>query len=148
MNCILWSPKYPRMLSRDQAADWYRDHQNLRVVGDITCDPEGSIQFSKETWIDDPVFVYDPIQRTEQSGFEGNGIAVMAVTNLPCEFPADASSQFAKELYPFLPAILLANYEHEEMEQAGLPIEIQEATILWKGEFTSRYKYMNEFINS
>ncbi|MEO0897411.1 MAG: hypothetical protein AAFY71_13480 [Bacteroidota bacterium] len=147
MNCILWSPKYPRMLSRDQAADWYRNDQTLKVVGDITCDPEGSIQFSKETWIDDPVFIYDPIKRIEQAGFDGDGIAVMAVTNLPCEFPADASKQFANELFPFLPAILLANYEAETIDQAGLPREIREATILWRGELTDKYSYMQEFLN-
>ena len=101
MNCIIWSPEFPRLISRGQAEEWYTDTQTLQVIGDITCDPEGAIQFSKETWIDQPVFVYNPKDRSERFGFEGDGIVVMAVTNLPCEFPADASDRFSRELSPF-----------------------------------------------
>ncbi len=146
MNCIIWAPEFPRLLSREDTARWHKEHKTLRVIGDITCDPEGAIQFSKETWIDRPVFIYDPQTRNEKFGFEGEGIAVMAVTNLPCEFPADASSRFSKELSPYLPAILLADYDSNSPEEAGLPSEIVGATILWKGKFTPTYKYMSLFI--
>ena len=60
MNCIIWSSKYPRLITREIAKDWYQKDQTLKVIGDITCDPEGAIEFSKETWIDDPVFIYNP----------------------------------------------------------------------------------------
>ncbi|MCI4669310.1 MAG: hypothetical protein MRZ79_14340 [Bacteroidia bacterium] len=148
MNCIIWGPEFPRLLSRDDAEKLYEDHKLLKVIGDITCDPEGSIQFSKETWIDEPVFTYNPSSRIEKFGFDGEGITVMAVTNLPCEFPADASDRFSKELAPYLPAILLANYDASSPNDAGLPQEIVDATILWKGEFTQDYKYMSDFITN
>ncbi|MEM9897660.1 MAG: hypothetical protein AAF789_14970, partial [Bacteroidota bacterium] len=146
LNCILWSPKYPRLITREQAKEWYETHQTLEVIGDITCDPEGAIQFSQETWIDDPVFIYNPIAKQNHSGFRGEGVAVMAVTNLPCEFSKDASTRFSSELKPYLPAIFLADYEAYDMEEAGLPAEIQAATILWKGQFTPTYAYMNDYI--
>lgn len=146
MNCILWAPRFPRLLTREATKKWYDRDQTLQVIGDITCDPEGAIQFSQETWIDDPVFIYNPESEETNKGFKGEGIAVMAVTNLPCEFAADASSQFSKELYPFLQGIIEADYNADELEKSNLPDEVQRATILWKGEFTSSYDYMSQYI--
>ncbi len=146
MNCIIWSPKYPRLLSREDTARWYEMHQSLQLIGDITCDPEGAIHFSKETWIDEPVFIYDPAKQSQQMGFEGSGIAVMAVTNLPCEFSADASNLFSSNLSPLIVGITEADYQAETPQLAGLPTEIQAATILWKGEFTEKYDYMKQYL--
>lgn len=147
MNCILWSPKYPRMLSRDQAAQWFSPRAPLTVIGDITCDPEGSIEFSQETWIDKPVFVYDPQGRVSTPGFEGPGIAVMAVTNLPCEFSADSSLRFGQDLEPYLLDWVQADFSADNPEAAGLPAPIQRAVILWKGRFMKDYQYMEGFVS-
>lgn len=148
MNCILWSPKYPRLITRDDASNWFQEHQTLTVIGDITCDPEGAIHFSKETWIDDPVFVYNPKTRMTQQGFSGEGIAVMAVTNLPCEFSADASERFSQELAPIWNDLSLINYDAEKVEEAGISTQLLNAMIMWKGKFTQKYHYMQEFISN
>lgn len=147
MNCIIWSLEFPRLLTREQAAQWYAQQQTLEVIGDITCDPEGAIQFSEETWIDEPVFVYHPGTRQSKPGFEGEGIAVMAVTNLPCEFSADASERFAQELASLLPFLAEADYQAESPEAAGLPAELRDACILWRGTFTAKYGYMREYLS-
>ncbi|RMG57629.1 MAG: hypothetical protein D6722_24575, partial [Bacteroidetes bacterium] len=147
MNCILWDPKYPRLLTREDTRAWYAQHDTLQVIGDITCDPEGAIQFSQETWIDDPVFIYRPEDDSTQMGFEGEGIAVMAVTNLPCEYPADASQQFSADIQELLPGILAADYKAADPAAAGLPEAIQRATILWRGAFTPDYAYMEAFLS-
>lgn len=146
MNCIIWSPKYPRLMTRTDTKKWHQKSQTLQVIGDITCDPEGAIEFSKETWIDDPVFMYDPKTNTSQMGFEGDGIAVMAVTNLPCEFSADASQGFCENLTPFIERMAQANFQASNLKEAGLPPEIERATLLWRGKFTEKYKYMQAFI--
>lgn len=146
MNCIIWSRKFPRLITREQAEVWYSRSQTLRVIGDITCDPEGAIQFSKETWIDDPVFIYHPLTQETHKGFEGEGIAVMAVTNLPCEFSADASTEFSQNLEPYIEQIVKADYQAHSPEEAGLPEDILRAVILWKGKFTPRYEYMSAFL--
>ena len=146
MNCILWSPKYPRLLSLEDTKAWYQQSQSLQVVGDITCDPEGAIQFSQETWIDDPVFIFDPLTGKSTQGFDGEGIAVMAVTNLPCEFSADASKGFSDNLAPLMPGILAADFSAGQVHDANLPEAIQKAVILWKGQFTPEYAYMNAFL--
>ena len=146
MNCIIWSPKYPRLLTYEKAESLYRESDTLTVVGDITCDPEGAIQFSRETWIDNPAFVYNPVTRENTFGVTGEGIAVMAVTNLPCEFPFDASSQFSQDLESMIPGIIEADYEAENHKLAGLPPSIEKAVIMWKGELTEDYEYMKEYL--
>ena len=146
MNCILWAPQYPRLLSREQARKWIGASSPLAVIGDITCDPEGAIEFSKETWIDDPVFTYVPSTKEVVNGLGGKGITVMAVTNLPCEFSADSSHRFGIDLEPFLNAWLSADFSASTVEESGLPDPIRRAVILWKGKFTPAYKYMEEFI--
>jgi alpha-aminoadipic semialdehyde synthase len=125
----------------------YSTHKTLIAIGDITCDPNGSIEFSKETYIDNPVYIYNPISENIKDGFEGKGIAVMAVTNLPCEFSTDASNEFSENLRPFLKQIVSARYDGE-LNESNLPDEIKRAVILWKGQFVKKYSYMKEYIKN
>ena len=145
MNCIIWSSKYPRTTTKRLIKKIYNEDKTLQVIGDITCDPNGSIEFSKETWIDDPVYIYNPENETITDGFKGEGIAVMAVTNLPCEFSADASIQFSGELAPFYKSIVSTDYK-KSFDDSELAPEIKRAVIMWKGEFTEAFKYMKEYI--
>ena len=69
----------------------------------------------------------------------------MAVTNLPCEFSADASRQFSDDLAPLLKQIISADY-NKSFEESNLPPEIKRAVILWKGKFTKKYSYMKEYL--
>jgi alpha-aminoadipic semialdehyde synthase len=146
MNFIIWSGKYPRTVTKVLMRDIYKKNKSLLAIGDITCDPNGSIEFSKETWIDNPVYIYDPQSESINDGFRGDGIAVMAVTNLPCEFSADASQEFSKDLEPFLKNIISADYK-KSFDDVNLLPEIKGAVIMWRGEFTERYKYMKDFLN-
>ncbi len=146
MNCIIWSNKYPRSITNHMMKNFWPENPTLKVIGDITCDPNGSIEFSKETWIDDPVYIYNPLSESSENGFKGKGIAVMAVTNLPCEFSADASIQFSDNLQPFLQRKIKANYKGT-LAESNLPEEIKRAVILWKGNFTQKYSYMKKYIS-
>ena len=145
MNCILWDSKYPRALPKSLMKENFKKNRNLIAIGDITCDPNGSIEFSMETWIDDPVYIYNPLSETIRMGFEGEGTAVMSVTNLPCEFSEDASRQFNKDLSPFLDAVISADYKGN-LDESGLPPEIKKAVLIWKGRFTDDFYYMNKYI--
>jgi len=145
MNCILWSDHYPRVLPSALMQEVWSEARTLKAIGDISCDPNGGIEFSKETWVDNPVFIHDPARGQITNGFEGDGVAVMAVTNLPCEFPEDASSLFADELAPYLSAIAEARYDGS-LAEAGLPPEIARAVILWRGALVPGRRYMGDFI--
>lgn len=145
MNCIVWSPEYPRTVTKSLLKEIYTLHKTLKAIGDITCDPNGSIEFSKETWIDNPVYIYDPLSEEMKDGFKGKGIAVMAVTNLPCEFSEDASTHFSHDLFPFLKSILNADYRGT-LQDSHLPPDIMRGVILWKGDFTDEFEYMQKYL--
>ncbi len=146
MNCIIWSDNYPRVLTNKLMKKIYTKHKNLMAIGDVTCDPNGSIEFSKETWIDNPVYNYDPLNEKSTDGFYPDGITVMAVTNLPCEFSADASEKFSDQLLPFLEDIISADFELD-FTNTSLPEPIKNAVIMWRGKFTDCYKYMEEYLD-
>ena len=145
LNCILWSDAYPRTIPSELMSRIWDNGTPLRVIGDITCDPNGSIEFSRETWIDEPVFTYDPSTERHLPGLRASGLAVMAVTNLPCEFSRDASMRFSKELEPFLANLLETDFD-DELETSGLCDELRRATILWNGQLTASYEYMTAYL--
>ena len=147
MNCMYWDDRYPRIVTKDYLEKLFRGGQpKLTVIGDVTCDPDGSIECThKGTAIEDPVFVYNPDTRKPAMGFAGHGILVMAVDILPSELPFDASMSFADALFPFVPAIAGANYD-AGFENLDLPPAIKKALILHKGKLTPAFEYISHHL--
>ena len=147
VNCIYWDPRYPKLLTKDFTELLFTDgNPKLTVVGDITCDPDGSVEIThKGTEIENPVFVYNPVTRKPSDGFKGEGLLVMAVDILPSELPRDASRFFSEILYPYIAPIANADFSRPFPELA-LPGPIRKALILHNGEFTEDYKYLNKHI--
>jgi alpha-aminoadipic semialdehyde synthase len=148
VNGIFWAPQYPKLADEDQLRALFSgpERPRLLVVGDITCDVDGSLACTvKDTEPGDPVYVYDPVTRAAASGFEGRGLAVMAVGNLPCELPREASETFSEALLPFVPGMARADLEGA-LEAAGLPDPIRRSVILWRGDFAPEFGYMSEFL--
>jgi saccharopine dehydrogenase (NAD+, L-lysine forming) len=147
MNCMYWDSRYPRIVTKDYLGALYKSgNPKLTVIGDITCDPDGSIECThKGTEIEDPVFVYDPIYRKPVMGFEGRGILVMAVDILPSELPRESSIAFSNALLNFIPAIASCNYS-DHFDKLALPLPIKKAMILHQGEFTQEYQYLTKHI--
>ncbi len=147
MNCIYWEKRYPRLLSKDLLADLYSNGPaKLRFVGDVSCDPEGAVEATLMcTTPDDPVFVYDPVERQAHPGFSGRGLAVLAVDNLPAELPKEASESFSAALSPFVPALAKADM-NRPLEETGLPVELQRAVIVHRGKLTEAFSYLEEFV--
>ncbi len=149
MNCMYWDKRYPRILSKDYIEKLYSaGNPKLLVIGDVTCDQDGSIEFThKGTKIDDPVFVYNPFTRKPVMGFEGEGILVMAVNILPSELPRESSLAFGEALIDFIPAIAKTN-NGVPFDKIELPQPIKSAMILLKGELTPDYKYIEKYVMS
>ena len=150
MNCIYWEKRYPRLLPKDLLAEmWGADESpKLRFVGDVSCDPEGAVEATVAcTTPDDPIFVYDPVERKAQPGFAGRGLAVLAVDNLPAELPRESSEAFSKALEPFVPALAEADM-NRPLADTGLPPELQRAVIVHRGELTEAFRYLEEFVGS
>ena len=148
MNCIYWEEKYPRFVTKDDIKRLYKDGSaKLKVIGDISCDIEGAIEITLHTTESDmPVYTYDPYRDTATLGFEGNGVLIMAVDNLPCELPIESSVDFSRVLKRFIPAIVNADY-NLCFDRIDLPPELKKALILHKGRLTEDYKYLEEFVS-
>jgi len=148
VNAIYWAPQYPRFVTKKALKKLWEEEKTprLRVIGDITCDIDGSIECTvRSTDPANPVFTYDPEKDEAVDGFAGRGPVVMAVDNLPAEIALESSVFFSQTLKPFIPGLLGANYRGE-FEHSGLPPELKRATILYRGNFTPDYAYMREFI--
>lgn len=147
VNCIYWDPRYPRLLTKDFTEQLFKGgYPKLTVIGDITCDPDGSIEIThRGTEIENPVFVYNPFTRTPSDGFKGYGLLVMAVDILPSELPRDASIFFSEVLWRYVAPIAKADFD-QPFADINLPGPIRKAMILYKGEFTPDYEYLKKFI--
>jgi alpha-aminoadipic semialdehyde synthase len=147
MNCMYWDDRYPRIVTKKYLKELYaKGEPQLKVIGDVTCDPDGSIEAThKGTEIEDPIFVYDPATDTPKMGAQGDGILIMSVDILPSELPRDASKAFADALLDYVEPITTCDYS-EKFEDLQLPAPIKKALILHNGEFTPDYEYMKDFL--
>lgn len=97
VNCIYWDERYPRLLTLEDCRKmWAQGRQpKLRVIGDISCDPNGSVQCTvKATDPGDPVYVYEPATGRIVDGVAGHGPVMMAVDILPAEIPRGGLDPF------------------------------------------------------
>jgi saccharopine dehydrogenase (NAD+, L-lysine forming) len=147
INGMYWDERYPRIVTKDYLKKHFAAGQvRLTVIGDITCDPNGSIQCThKGTEIEEPVFVYHPDTETYTMGFRGNGVLVMAVDILPSELPRESSEAFSSVLRNFVSAIAEADF-NASFEELSLPGPIKKATILHKGQLTPNYTYIQQYL--
>ncbi|MBW2535496.1 MAG: hypothetical protein JRI55_28645 [Deltaproteobacteria bacterium] len=147
VNGIYWDEKYPKLADADQLQALFAGGRpRLLAVGDITCDVDGSLACTvRDTEPGDPCYVYDPGTGEAPSGFEGPGLAVMAVGNLPAELPREASDTFSEALYPFVSDMFKADLS-APFDTVSLPGPIKRSTILWNGELTPDFEYMREYL--
>lgn len=149
VNGIYWDEKYPRLVTRE----WLRNRSDqgilrLSVIGDITCDPGGSVECTvKATGIEDPVFVYNPASGSHAMGLEGPGVAVMAVDILPSELPRESSEQFSRLLSPWIPALAEADFRIS-FDALALPPELKRAVIVHNGRLTPDYTYLQQYLSN
>lgn len=146
VNAIYWEEKYPRLVTKEFVSN--NTLPNLIAIADLSCDINGSIEMTeKATLSDNPVFVYNPKTNSIQDGFEGDGIALMTVDNLPAEIPVESSEWFSKSLMPLIPKLFEADYS-KSFEELDLIPELKNACVVYKGELTPNFKYLEEFLKS
>lgn len=148
VNCIYWTPDYPRFVTKRFLKELWSGETSpkLKVIGDITCDVDGSVECTvKATSPDNPIFVYDPIEADVTDGYEGRGVVVMAIDNLPAEISLESSIFFSHSLLPFVKGITEANFSGD-FNDSQLPDPIKKATVVFRGEFTPDYEYIRSFL--
>lgn len=135
--CHYWSNASPLILT---ASDLKADDTRLSVVADISCDVAGPIAPTvRASTIADPIFGYDPISEQEVDFKQKGAIAVMAVDNLPCELPKDASEDFGNELIKHIfPALFIEDPDN---------IIGRASETNLNGELTEYFAYLSDYVN-
>ena len=111
---------------------------NIKVVADVSCDIDGPVACTiRPSTITDPIYGYDPITELETNFDDPNSITVMAVDNLPCELPKDASVDFGNELLKNV----LPHLFGDDSEKV-----IDNATMTKNGSLTERYSYLEDYL--
>ncbi|GAB5539258.1 MAG: NAD(P)-dependent oxidoreductase [Salibacteraceae bacterium] len=131
-----WNSEAPFLFSREDAKN---PNFNIEYVADISCDIDGPVASTiRPSTIEDPFYGYDPITETEVPINVEGAIKVMAVDNLPCELPRDASADFGDMfIKSVLPSIL--NNDRDGILKRG--------SITRNGEITDQYGYLREWIS-
>ncbi len=130
-----WDSKAPFLFTREDARS--QDFK-INLVADISCDIDGPVASTlRPSTIDDPFYGYDP-QAEQEVAFDQKGaITVMAVDNLPCELPRDASHDFGEMfIHAVLPSFLNG-------DKHGI---LKRATIAENGKITEEYAYLREWV--
>lgn len=144
VNGIFWAPGHPRLVTRG-AVDrlWGAGRTpRLRVIADLSCDLGGAIEVNvRITDSGDPLYVYEPATGAARMGVEGHGPVILAVDNLPCELPRDASEHFGEALLPYLPPLIDADYR-APYDRLDLPPELLGAVIAHAGELTRPFRHL------
>jgi alanine dehydrogenase len=111
----------------------------IKIVADISCDIDGPLASTlRASTIDDPFYGYDPETETEVDFMNENAIGVMAVDNLPCELPNNASRGFG---YMFLEHVIPAFFNRDKN---GI---LARARITNNGELTPLFSYLQDYVD-
>ena len=133
--CHFWHANNPYVFTR---SDVKRSDFKIKVIGDISCDIDGPVASTiRASTIREPLYGYDPLTENEVGFDDKSAITVMAVDNLPCELPKDASEDFGRE---FIDKVLPSLIEDKESI-------IERATICRNGKLTCDYEYLRDYVN-
>jgi alanine dehydrogenase len=111
----------------------------IKIVADISCDVDGPIASTiKASTIAEPLYGYLPSEHKEVEIYHPAAIVVMAVDNLPCELPKDASEGFGEM---FMEHVIPAFFNGDK---DGI---LQRAKITENGKLTKRFEYLQPFVD-
>jgi len=135
--CHYWNSNSPKIITKGDLAS---QSNRISVIADISCDIADPIASTlRPSKVATPIYGYDPGSGNEETDYKKKGvIAVMAVDNLPCELPKDASEDFGNELIKHvLPAMI-----GEDSDQI---IERASQTNL-DGHLMPEFEYLKEYV--
>ncbi|TQV85844.1 alanine dehydrogenase [Aliikangiella coralliicola] len=140
-----WTEKYPKHL--DQNRMLANQDKLPLVVGDISCDINGSLECTtKASDIDTPAFTYDVEKGESTDGVFADGITVMSIDNLPCELSLDASQHFSNILKGYMENLMSMDLS-KPFDGCGLISELARAVIVYNGKLTPDYQYLQSFLD-
>ncbi|QCE41844.1 NAD(P)-dependent oxidoreductase [Psychroserpens sp. NJDZ02] len=126
----------PYLFTREDAKD---PEFRITMVADISCDIDGPVATTiRPSTIADPFYGYNPKTEQEVAFDDKEAITVMAVDNLPCELPKDASEGFGDM---FLKHVIPAFFNGDA---DGV---LKRAKITENGKLTKRFSYLQDYVD-
>lgn len=133
--CHYWDNRSPFIFSREMAKD---PNWKVQVVADVSCDIDCAVACTiRPSTIADPIYGYNPATESEDDYMKDGIIAVMAVDNLPCELPKDASVDFGEMFIEHVLEPLLGNDPENIIERAS---ETK------GGQLTPHFEYLQDYV--
>ncbi len=112
----------------------------INLIADISCDVDGPVASTiKASTIADPIYGYDPVNEVEVDYKHKGAITVMAVDNLPCELPKDASEGFGDMFLEHVIPAFFNNDANGILERARMTTS--------DGKLTERYSYLQDYVD-
>ncbi|NOR27873.1 MAG: alanine dehydrogenase [Lutibacter sp.] len=134
--CHFYGVGSPYIFTREDAKS---ESFNIKVVADISCDIDGPVASTiRPSTIAEPNYGYNPITEQETDFKNENAIAVMAVDNLPCELPKDASEGFGESF---------ANHVIPSFFNNDAEGVLHRSKMTENGKLTERYSYLQDFVD-
>lgn len=134
--CHFWDAKAPYIFSRTDAQ---QPDFKIQFVADVSCDVDGPVASTlRASTIAAPFYGYDPITAQEVPFGTAGSIGVMAIDNLPCELPRDASRDFGNDLIKHVVPQFFNN------DADGMLLKATETA---EGALTPKFAYLKEFLN-
>lgn len=134
--CHYWDSSSPFIYTRE---DLKSTSIKTTVVADISCDIDGPVASTlRPSTIADPIYGYNPETEAEDDFMKEGIIAVMAVDNLPCELPKDASEDFGNELLDQIFPSLFGE------DTDGIIARASETDL--DGNLTSYFSYLDKYL--
>ncbi len=133
--CHYWDNRSPFIFTREdvKSPNW-----NISLVADVSCDIDGPVATTlRPSTIADPFYGYNPQSEEEVDFDKEDSIGVMAVDNLPCELPKDASVSFGEMFINHVLEPLLGNDPEDIIYRAS---ETKE------GQLTPHFAYLQDYL--
>jgi len=125
----------PYLFTREDAK---KEDFKINLIADISCDIDGPVASTiRPSTIENPFYGYDPNTESEVAFDAEDAITVMAVDNLPCELPKDASEGFGDMFAKHVIPAFFNNDADGILERARMTKD---------GKLTPRYAYLQEFV--
>ncbi len=126
----------PYIFTRDDAKS--KDF-NIKVVADVSCDIDGPVASTiRPSIIAEPIYGYQPQSEQEVYFKNKNAIAVMAVDNLPCELPKDASEGFGEQFAKYVIPAFFNN------DADGI---LERSCVTKNGKLTKHFSYLQDYVD-
>jgi alanine dehydrogenase len=121
------------------AEDAKSPHFKIKAIADVSCDIKEPIASTiRPSTIAEPFYGYDKMNENEVNYKDKNSILVMAVDNLPCELPKNASEGFG---YMFMENVIPAFFDGDK---DGI---LKRAQMTDNGKLTAKFSYLQDYVD-